>query len=82
MVTCDSLSQCGKNSGLKVHRTKTRAVLIDAMHRSSSSSVLESAQWTSATLRITGRVSAMPRICRQQRSDREIPLPLGRQIWR
>src|SRR5262249_35839154 len=44
MVTCDSSSQCGKNSGLKLQMTKIRAVLIEVMVRVSSSSVLESIQ--------------------------------------
>ena len=63
-VTCNSSSQGGKNSGLKLHNTKTRALLIDAMHRPSSSSVLESIQCASANLITTGRVSARSRTCR------------------
>ena len=63
-VTCDSSSPGGKNSGLKLHKTKTRAVLINAMHRPSSSSVLESLQCASANSITTGRVSARSRTCR------------------
>src|SRR5262249_3087656 len=63
-VTCDSSSQGGKNSGLKLTKTKTLAVLIDAMHRLSSSSELQSIQCTSASTMTTGRVSARPRTCR------------------
>src|SRR6516164_1139758 len=64
LVTFDSSSKCGKNSGLKLHKTKIRAVLIDDMLRASSSSVLESIQCASANLTTTGCTSARPIACR------------------
>ena len=81
MVTCDLSSQCGKNSGLKLHKTRTRADLIEL---DASTEQLKRIRIHPVNIREVNDHWPRNRETENlsdQRVDHQIPLPPWREVW-